>query len=162
MTARITGATVIGATMLGVATGLRSQMGMTAVVLAERGAALPDLLARPSVRVGWPLLGMGELLLDKLPFAPARTKPSGLVPRISLGALSAGVAASAAGAGPALPAALGATAAVVSAAAGMATRAAMARRFSPLGVAVVEDVVAMITALGAVRVMHRGMPVSSV
>ncbi len=111
-----------GALAIGVVTGMRSMLAPTLVsrALAERadldGAGEPArTLASQPVRQYLLPLAAGELLGDKLPFAPDRT----LAPSMLVRALSGGVSAAAlAGARQQprlLPALIGATAACVAA-----------------------------------------------
>jgi uncharacterized membrane protein len=111
-----------GALAIGVVTGMRSMLAPTMVgrTLAERtdieGAGEPArTLASHQVRHYLMPLAVGELLGDKMPFAPDRT----IAPSILVRALSGGVSAAAlAGARRKpilLPALIGATAACIAA-----------------------------------------------
>ncbi|GAC1498972.1 MAG: membrane protein [Vulcanimicrobiaceae bacterium] len=76
---RMTLATPVRALIIGAAAGLRS-MTPVAAVLGTRG----HVMAGPAA-----VAAAGELLVDKLPIAPARTSPPALVVRIVSGALCA-------------------------------------------------------------------------
>jgi uncharacterized membrane protein len=148
-------ALLAGSLLVGTATGLRSQMGMAAVVLGSRPDALPARLRAKFSRPAVELSALGELVVDKLPFARPRTDPSGLVPRLGLGALSSGILASANGEAPLVPAAIGAGAAAGAAFGGMAARLALSRRLPPVVAALLEDLVAVGLAAAAVRIASR-------
>lgn len=78
--------------LVGVVSGLRSQLGTAAVALTtdagetSRPAAL--LASRRATAVA-AVAAVGELLGDKLPQTPSRLGPAGLVPRLLFGALAA-------------------------------------------------------------------------
>jgi uncharacterized membrane protein len=143
--------TFAGAALIGGSTGLRSQMGMAVLLNGTRSAELPALFRH---RVARPLAlaaALAELVVDKLPSTPARTQAPGLVSRIGLGGLSAGVLGRNARAPTTAFAAVGAGAAVVAAFAGMAARQALAKRLPPLGAALAEDLGAVALAIVALR-----------
>src|SRR6478609_979484 len=75
---------------LGAATGLRSQLGLAAVV-ARPGPTLPPMFRKPLIRRVAVVAAAGELVIDKLPTTPSRLSPQGIVPRLALGALAAGL-----------------------------------------------------------------------
>ncbi len=138
-----------GAVLIGGATGLRSQMGMAVLLNGTHRVPLPAFLRHRAVRPIAVAAALGELVLDKLPSTPARTEARGLVPRIALGGLSAGLLARNAGA-PATPSAVvGGGTAVAAAFAGVAVRGALAKRVPPVGAALFEDVVALVLAVVA-------------
>jgi uncharacterized membrane protein len=93
---------------------------------------------------------------DKLPSTPPRTQARGLMPRIALGGLSAGLLAGSVGAPTTVAVVVGAGAAAGAAFAGMAAREALARRLPPVAAALVEDVVAVTLALAALRLASSG------
>ncbi len=107
--------TAVRALGLGAATGLRTMAAPTAVF----GGAL--------LLVG----AFGELVVDKLPSTPSRTRPFGLVARSIASALAAGAYAKRSGEDPAIGGLLGVTGALASAYLGAAYRGAMARTGSP-------------------------------
>lgn len=141
-----------GAALIGGSSGLRSQMGMAVLLNGTPRAQLPAFLGR---RVGRPIAvaaALAELVADKLPSTPARTQAPGLELRIGLGGLSAGLLVRSAGAPTAAcAAAVGAAAALGAAFAGMAARGTLAKRLPPVAAALVEDLVAVVLALLALR-----------
>jgi uncharacterized membrane protein len=147
-----------GAALIGTSTGLRSQMGMAVLLNGTPPAQLPRSLRHRAARPIAAAAALAEVVVDKLPSTPARTEPLGLVPRIGLGGLSAGLLARNAGAPTAASAAVGAAAAIGSAYAGMAARAALAKRLPPLMAALVEDLVALLLAVMALRLAPAGSP----
>jgi len=100
-----------------------------------------------SIRAAWILtaLALGELVSDKLPFTPARTKPGGLLARIATGGLCGGALCVTAGESVILGAILGAIGAVAGAFAGYELRHRLVtkRNASDLVVALIEDAVAI-------------------
>jgi uncharacterized membrane protein len=136
---------------LGASTGLRSQLGLAAVV-AHANPSLPPMFRRPGIRRLLLAAAAGELVIDKLPATPSRLAPQGIVPRLALGALAAGLSARTRHA-PWLPAAaLGASSAAIAAKLGHDARARLARHAPDPAVAVVEDALAVgAAALGASR-----------
>jgi uncharacterized membrane protein len=141
-----------GAALIGSSTGLRSQMGLAVLLSRTPGARLPALLRHRAARSITVAAALAELVADKLPSTPARTQALGLVPRIGLGGLSAGLLARNTGAPITASAAVGAGAAVGAAFAGMAARGALAKRLPPVAAALVEDLVAVVLAVVALRV----------
>ena len=131
-------------------------MGMAVLLNGTPPAQLPALLRHRAVRPVAVAAALGELVVDKLPSTPARTQARGLVPRIGLGGLSAGLLARNAGAPTAVSVAVGAGAATGAAFAGMAVRGALAERLPPLAAALVEDLVAVMLAIVALRLTPRG------
>src|SRR5690606_10363679 len=75
---------------LGALAGVRS-VGAPAVVANTRARRDQGLITAPSLPPAWrgllSLLAAGELVGDKLPFTPARTKPVSLLARVGSGAL---------------------------------------------------------------------------
>ena len=82
----------ISSATLGAATGLRSQLGVASVV-ARAHPDLPSILRHPWVRRLLLVAAAGELVVDKLPGTPSRLAPRGIIPRLALGALAAGLSA---------------------------------------------------------------------
>lgn len=116
---------------LGVATGLRTMAAPTAVF---RGAPWH----------GWLVLGaLAELVVDKLPATPSRTRPAGLLARSAAAAFAGGTIARRAGDDAATGAVIGVAGALASAYLGVAYRGAVARAGLPdLPAALLEDAVA--------------------
>jgi uncharacterized membrane protein len=142
---------VAGAALIGCATGLRSQMGLAVLVNRTQPAQLPALLRHRAARPITATAALAELIADKLPSTPPRTQARGLVPRLGLGGLCAGLLARNAGVPVMGPVAVGAGTAAIAAFAGMAARGALAKRIPPVGAALVEDVVAVLLAVVALR-----------
>jgi uncharacterized membrane protein len=145
------GNAVVGALLLGTATGLRSTSGLAAVVIGTDPDGLPSLLRGRPARTLVALGALGELVVDKLPATGSRLDPGPLVGRIVLGGLAAGLFAGGRRQ-PVLPAAaVGAVAALVGAKVGHDTRAALAKRVTDPVAAVMEDLTTGALAVGAVR-----------
>jgi uncharacterized membrane protein len=140
-----------GSALIGGSTGLRSQMGMAVLLNGTPSADLPALFRHRPARPIALAAALGELVADKLPSTPPRTQARGLVPRIGLGGLAAGLLARNAGAPTPASAAVGAGAAVGAAFAGMAARGALAKRLPPILAALLEDLVAVVLAVVALR-----------
>lgn len=90
--------TLLRPLLLGVATGLRSQLGMAVLAWSDPPSgrdprALQVLRSRPA-RVALAAAAAGELVGDKLPSAPSRLNPPALAGRLvfgaAVGALAAG------------------------------------------------------------------------
>ena len=88
---------------------------------------------------------LGELVADKLPFTPSRTKPVGLISRILLGGLAGGVLAASGSQPIALGAVLGAAGGIVGAFGGYEARKRLVRALHvpDFVVALAEDAVAI-------------------
>jgi uncharacterized membrane protein len=148
----LTPAALASAVLIGGSTGLRSQMGMALLLNGTPQAQLPGALRNRAVRPIAVTAALVELVADKLPSTPARTEARGLVPRICLGGLSASLLARKAGTPVTASAAVGAGAAIGAAFGGMAARGALAKRLPPVAVALVEDLVAVVLSVVALRV----------
>jgi len=100
-----------------------------------------------SIRAAWifTALALAELVSDKLPFVPARTKPGGLLARIATGGLCGAALCVTAGESVVLGAILGAVGAVAGAFGGYELRHRLVtqRNASDLVVALIEDAVAI-------------------
>jgi uncharacterized membrane protein len=141
----------IYALLIGVVCGLRS---MTAPAVVCWGAHLGWLslagsplafLAHPVSLVLFTIFAIGELVADKLPVIPARTKIGPLVVRIVFGAICGAALAVAADEPPAMGGILGALGAVIGAYGGYAYRSATSGsgKVPDLPVALLEDLVAV-------------------
>ncbi|HSJ47201.1 MAG TPA: DUF4126 family protein [Euzebyales bacterium] len=150
--------------MLGVVTGLRSQL--PAVVLAWRQSQhqLPQRVAGPARilrrRGAVPALALaavGELLADKRPETPSRLDPGPFLGRLSLGATAGAGVASAFGRSRILGGVLGIAGAAAGSYAGARYRALAAERTEVPDVvwAIAEDAAAITLALAATRVRAR-------
>jgi uncharacterized membrane protein len=131
--------------ILGAATGLRSQLGMASVV-TRADPSLPSMFRQPSTRRLVLAAAAGELVVDKLPGTPSRLSPRGIIPRLVLGALAAGLSAQTRQASWLPAAAVGASSAVVAARLGHDVRARLARHAPDLAVAFAEDALALAAA----------------
>ena len=130
---------------LGAATGLRSQLGV-ASVMARSDPDLPSILRHPWIRRLVLATAAGELVVDKLPGTPSRLAPQGIVPRLALGALAAGLSAQTRHASWLPAAVLGASSAAVAARVGHDVRARLARHVPAVPVALAEDALALAAA----------------
>lgn len=142
---------LVGAALIGSSTGLRSQMGMAVLLNGTPPAELPALLRHRASRPIAAAAALGELVADKLPFAPPRTQARGLVPRIGLGGLCAGLLARNEEVPTTVAVAVGAGTAAGAAFAGMAAREALAKKLPPVAAALIEDAVAVLLAVAALH-----------
>ena len=137
--------------LIGVVAGLRS---LTAPALVAWAAhrnwlnlhnTLLSFMASTAAVVIFTLLAVAELVADKLPFAPGRLKPPGLIARIVFGGLS-GASVAVSGAQPiVLGTVLGVVGGIAGAFAGyqVRTRLVKALKVPHLVIALLEDVVAI-------------------
>jgi uncharacterized membrane protein len=138
------------AALAGAATGLRSTVGMAALINAG-ASGLPRQLTGHVARVAASLGVVGELVADKLPSTPSRLEPAGLGGRLVLAAAAGAVLARGAK-DPLLPAVLvAAAAALLSARIGHDVRAAASKRVPPMAAATAEDTVALGLAAASAR-----------
>jgi uncharacterized membrane protein len=81
--------TYTSALLLGVTAGLRTMTAPASLALAQQqpGAAKNWLLGSPRTARVLTILALGELIFDKLPFAPKRIAPAGLSGRVLSGAM---------------------------------------------------------------------------
>jgi uncharacterized membrane protein len=143
--------TLSSSVLVGLATGLRSQMGLAAVVLRMDKAGLPSWLRTTAATRSVTVAAGAELVADKLPGTPSRLRPAGLAGRLVLGGLAGGLLAHAEK-GPVVPAAaLGSAAALLAAKVGHDLRARAARTVPDPVVAVAEDGVAIALAVVGTR-----------
>ena len=136
---------LLSSVALGASTGLRSQLGLAAVV-AHSDPSLPPLFRKPVIRRLLLGVAAGELVIDKLPGTGSRLAAQGIVPRLALGALAAGLSARARHASWLPAAVLGASSAAVAAKVGHDARARLARHAPDPAVALVEDALALAAA----------------
>lgn len=141
---------LVQAALAGAATGLRSTIGVGALVESASGG-LPAVALTTPARVVAGLGVGGELIVDKLPTTPSRLEPPGLAARIVLAAVAGAVLARARDRRIAPAALVAAGTAVVSARLGHDLRRLAATRVPPLAAALGEDVVALGVAALAVR-----------
>jgi uncharacterized membrane protein len=145
-----TGRSMLRSVLLGASSGLRSQMGLAAVVVGPEGYRVPSVLRTRTAKVVVALLAGGELLGDKSSKSPNRTDPPSLLFRLALGAGSAGLLARSEQEplGPA--ASVGALAAVAATFAGFTARRGLSASHPPLAVAIGEDALSVCLAALAV------------
>lgn len=143
---------------IGAVSGLRSMMGPAAVsqaasrrMLRLREPATEFLASEMSANI-LAALAAAELVADKLPFTPDRTKPPSLMLRAASGALCGAAVASAMRESAVTGAILGSAAAIGAAFAGRELRRVGHRNKWPdTPVALIEDALAMSGALAVVR-----------
>ena len=145
------------ALQLGIASGIRSVTPLAGVSRAASQGSLdlPDglpfsYLARPDIADLLALCAGGEMLVDKLPFAPSRTVPVVLLARMAYGASAAGLGAAGHGESVPLGTGLGALAAAWGGIAATEARKKLVRYGIPdpiIGLA--EDALALTLTLAA-------------
>jgi uncharacterized membrane protein len=143
--------TLSSSVLVGLATGLRSQMGLAAVVLRMDKDGLPSWLRTSAAARSVMVAAGAELVADKLPQAPSRLQPAGLAGRLVLGGLAGGLLAHAEQGLVVPAAALGSAAALLAAKVGHDLRARAAQRVPDPVVAVAEDGVAIALAVVGTR-----------
>jgi uncharacterized membrane protein len=140
---------------IGFIAGLRSLVTPAVVTWASyrgwlnlQGTSLSFLGSTAAVAT-FTILGVIELVTDKLPSTPARTKPPGLIARILLGGFSGAAVALASRQSVAIGCALGAVGGVVGAFVGYQVRTGLVRalKVPDFVIAVLEDLVAVAGAL---------------
>lgn len=140
---------------IGFIAGLRSLVTPAVVAWAVhrgwfnlQGTSLSFLGSMAAVAI-FTILAVVELVTDKLPSTPARTKPPGLIARILLGGLSGAAVAMAGRQSVAVGCALGAVGGVVGAFVGYQVRTGLVRalKVPDFVIAVLEDLVAVAGAL---------------
>ncbi len=155
--------------LLGIATGMRSQLGLAALAWAGSGparTAAGRALRSPAGRAAVGLAAAGELVGDKLPSTPSRLKAPVFGARLAIGAVVGVLAADTRDRRAlALAGAAGVAGAAAGTYAGAAYRkAAVDRTHTPdLPWALAEDAVAATLAAGAVRAgtgSRRRLPVA--
>jgi uncharacterized membrane protein len=94
---------LVGAALVGAASGLRSQTGLAAVALTTPAVHVSRpvaLLSGHRGSVGAATAAVGEIAADKFPGIPSRLSPAGVTSRVLLGALAAAALAAAAARDP--------------------------------------------------------------
>ena len=137
--------------LIGIVCGLRSLTAPAVVAwAAHRGwiqlnAAPLHFLGSTAAVAVFTLFAVVELFADKLPAAPSRTAPPGLIARIGLGALSGAALAAAGAQSIAFGAVLGAAGGVAGAFGGyqVRTRLVKALKVPDFVIAILEDAVAI-------------------
>ena len=143
--------TVCSSVLVGAATGLRSQMGVAAVVLRADKGGLPPFLRTTAAARAVVVVAAGELLVDKSPRAASRLRPGPLAARIVLGGLASGLLAASEKRSVVPAVALASAASVAAAKVGHDLRARAARSVPDRLVAVAEDGVALGLAAAGTR-----------
>lgn len=137
--------------LLGFVTGLRSLTAPAAICWAAKlgwlhfaGTKLA-FIDRPTTLVVFTLLALAELIADKLPKAPARTDPPGLIARVFFGGLCGFALATSAGGNLLLAAIFGIIGSLVGTFAGYNIRRSLVLQahLPDFGVALAEDLVAI-------------------
>jgi uncharacterized membrane protein len=148
--------------VIGGVSGLRSLTGIAVVTIAAQrgwphlgwlhlGGTGLSFLGKPLMMYLFVVLAIGELIVDKLPFAPPRIQAGPLAVRFLLGGLCGSALALAAGMPWPFPAAVGGISAVVGAYAGYWLRRGITSRgVKDLPIALLEDATAILLALFAV------------
>ena len=131
---------LLGAALLGAAGGLRTFTPVA--MLAARGLMPVDANVRRAILAA----ATGELIADKLPWAPDRTTAVSFLARIGSGALCGWTVAARRGA------LTGVGAAALTTVIGFRVRRAAGKRTSKLSAALLEDAVAVATAGFAARI----------
>jgi uncharacterized membrane protein len=139
----------VSAAAMGAAAGMRSMAAPAIVSHLAKAGHLPleqgriGFLGRPSTAKTMAMLAAGELIADKLPFVPKRTKTPSLIVRTASGALSGSALASSKKRSVLLGALLGAAGAVAATYGAYALRKSTSEKLhipDPI-VAVIEDAV---------------------
>jgi uncharacterized membrane protein len=137
------------AAVLGAATGMRSTVALTALIL-RRSDGLPAVLHRQGARSAAAIADAGELIIDKLPQTPSRLDPPGLTSRVVSASLAAAALARSAHRRPIPAMAIASACALAAAKVCHDARAALARHVPDPVVAVAEDALAIgLAALGS-------------
>jgi uncharacterized membrane protein len=129
---RSSGGLLLRSSLLGVAAGGRSSLGIAGPLVAHGTLARVAALG----------LVLTEMTVDKLPGIPSRLAPPVLLSRAAAGGVGGGVLAHRQGAGPVVPAIVAAVGAVVGSAVGTQWREVAARVGYTWQAAVAEDLVA--------------------
>jgi len=136
---------------IGILTGLRTLTPMAVlcwITVLGRFRAGAGWMSFPASRISvgiFSVLALGELIGDKLPNTPSRTKAPGLIARIVFGALTAGIVASAAGIAVDIGALIGVIGAIAGTFTGwfVRTRAVRLLKCPDLPIALIEDAIAV-------------------
>jgi uncharacterized membrane protein len=139
---------MLRAALLGVATGMRSTVGLAAVVIT-RERPLPGPLRRRLTGRAVAVSVAGELVADKLPSAHSRLEPPGLIARGVSAALAGALVSDREGARVAIDAVVAASVALASAKVAHDLRARAAERWGATRAAISEDALALTIAFTA-------------
>lgn len=153
------------AALLGASAGLRSQAPIAVLIHSSRDGRIQLdrqdmdrwLCDSRAERIAM-AAAVGELIVDKLPFVPARTKPGPFAGRLIFGGLAGYLGASSSNGSSRSGALAGAAAAGVTATAGTTLRATLPRvtGYPKFAVAIAEDVLAFVVATYAIRTDRPG------
>ncbi|HEY2564299.1 MAG TPA: hypothetical protein VGI44_11345 [Acidimicrobiales bacterium] len=143
--------TVSSSVLIGAASGLRSQLGLAAVVLRANNGGQPPFLRTATAGRTVAAAAFTELLVDKSPRAPDRLRPAGLVARLVLSGLASGLFAHSEARPVAPSAALASATALLAAKVGHDLRARAVRSVPDPVVAVAEDGLALYLAAAGTR-----------
>jgi uncharacterized membrane protein len=135
--------------------GLRSLTAPAAVSWAARlhwidlRSSSLSFMGSTAAVAAFSVLALGELIADKLPSAPSRLQPPGLIARFTLGGLSGAGVAVAGGQSIAVGAVLGAVGGIAGAFAGHRARTGLVKalRVPDIVIALLEDAVAIAAGL---------------
>ncbi|SER07809.1 Uncharacterized membrane protein [Faunimonas pinastri] len=151
---------MIRSILLGAVAGLRSMTPLAVVSAAAARGRLPTdngaphLLARPAVASAAAAMAVAELVGDKLPSAPDRIIPPGMIARIATGAIAG---ASIAPRDQRLAAgAMGALGSIAASYLGFNARIRAMDRYGQVSTGLVEDAIAVGTAIWLVRGARSG------
>ena len=152
------GQSTLRSALLGACSGLRSQLGVAAVIVGPESQRIPSVLRTRAAKGLAGTFAAGELVGDKLPITPNRTDPPSLALRMAAGAGSAGLLARSEQEPPGPSAVVGALAALAATFLGFWVRRSLSARHRPVAVAVAEDLVAVGMATLAVTVFAGPSP----
>ena len=142
---------------IGAVAGMRAMTASAALSWAAPGWIGPSIFraghARPALATT--LLALGEIIGDKLPFAPDRRIPPSLAARLAIGG-AGGAALAGRGGSPLTGAAYGVAGALIGTYGGRAARALTARIGLDWTGALIEDALAIGVAISAVQLAQEG------
>jgi hypothetical protein len=137
--------------LLGAASGMRSTVGLAAVVAEGDPDGLPEVLRHRLAKPAAAVAVAAELVLDKMPFTGSRLEPAGMAGRLVFAGAAAGLAASRSARNVAAATLVAAASAAVTAKVSHDLRARLARTAPDWVVAIVEDLVALTVAAAGCR-----------
>jgi hypothetical protein len=150
-TVRTTVRTILGSFLLGAASGMRSTVGLAAVIVQGDGDVLPSALSNPRAKPAAGLAVAIELVLDKMPFTGSRLEPAGLAGRFVFAGAAAGLAAQRKGRPVVLSALIAVATSGLIAKVTHDLRAKLAEKMPDFVVAVDEDLTALVIAVAGSR-----------
>jgi uncharacterized membrane protein len=154
----------LSAFFIGAVAGLRTMTAPAFVAWAARLGLLRldgtplSFLGLPVTAWVFTVLAIGELVADKLPSTPARTRPGAFIGRIVSGAMSGGAITAGTGGSLAAGAVFGAIGAVIGTLGGYNARVRLVRglKVPDTVIALAEDLIAVGGALLIVAALHGG------